>query len=98
MVFETLFGRRFPTAYPRWLRSAAGHQMELDGYCRALGLAFEHQGEQHYRMTAKFYRSERELVRRKAEDARKRRLCRTNGVTHLESRPSTSDLGRRKAV
>jgi hypothetical protein len=43
IAFETLFQHQFPTARPAWLRTELGAQLSLDGYCKALELAFEHQ-------------------------------------------------------
>jgi len=45
--FEQLFDKKFPKSYPKWLKSEKG-QLELDGFCEELQLAFEHQGDQHY--------------------------------------------------
>lgn len=55
-VFELAFGQRFPQAYPPWLRTTANRQLQLDGYCESLGLAFEHQGSQHEKETPHFHR------------------------------------------
>jgi len=43
-----MFNDIFPAQRPLWLINARGHQMELDGYCQKLNLAFEYQGEQHF--------------------------------------------------
>ena len=48
VVFEQLFGRPFPTKRPNWLKSSKGFNLELDGFCEQLNLAFEYQGEQHF--------------------------------------------------
>lgn len=48
--------------------------MELDGYCRSLNIAFEHQGEQHYEDNHIFH-SKQTYKRRKRDDKRKEALC-----------------------
>ena len=58
--------------------------MELDGYCESIALAFEHQGEQHYRAISHFNRRDETLARRIKDDERKRRLCEENGVSRVE--------------
>ena len=77
-VFEQLLGRRFPKKRPRWLRNSRGRQMELDGYCEELGVAFEYQGRQHYEELTHF---EGNLAQRIEDDQRKVELCRENDVT-----------------
>jgi hypothetical protein len=79
--FEQLFRKLFPSVRPEWLVSSRGHRMELDGYCESLGLAFEHQGEQHTRPLNKyFHRDAESFARRIADDRLKRKLCRKHGV------------------
>lgn len=83
-VFEQLFGSLFPRVRPDWLRKDGGFKMELDGFNKNLGLAFEHHGEQHYR-AVKFFSASRSVVAaRRRDDALKRRLCRQNRVKLIE--------------
>jgi len=50
VYFKTLFNADFISLKPDWLRDPlSGNKLELDGYCYDLSLAFEHQGEQHYK-------------------------------------------------
>jgi len=87
-IFESLFGKAFPKQRPRWLRSARGTQLELDGYCEELGVAFEHQGNQHY--STKYLSSGHDLPAIQKRDRRKRLLCRKNGIKLLAV-PDLSD-------
>src|ERR1700722_1502747 len=48
VYFETIFGKQFIKCRPDWLKNNNNIHLELDGYCSELGLAFEHNGEQHY--------------------------------------------------
>ena len=79
--FEQLFRARFPKTRPKWLVNSIGNQMELDGYCQRLRLAFEHQGEQHYSLKSHFITSRRNLQRRRQDDRRKVQLCAQRGIT-----------------
>lgn len=82
--FEYYFFAEFKKAYPKWLVSSSKTQLELDGYNEALGIAFEHQGEQHYTTATMFITTEKELEKRKIYDALKRKLCRENKVLLFE--------------
>jgi hypothetical protein len=81
VIFEVLFGKRFPKSRPSWLRTARGTQLELDGYCEELGVAFEHQGGQHY--STKYVSPRHNLAEIQKRDRRKRLLCRKRGVKLL---------------
>jgi len=74
--FEKMFNRSFPKYRTGWL----GRQ-ELDGYCPDIGLAFEHNGEQHYRVIKRFNMTEDNLAYNKKQDIIKSDLCKQNGVT-----------------
>ncbi|MBD1904049.1 hypothetical protein NDI37_25845 [Funiculus sociatus GB2-A5] len=89
--FEQLFGYPFNKTRPEWLRSADGHQMELDGYSPSLKLAFEHQGLQHYKHIKYFHSSDAKLLKIQNRDQRKRDLCKAHGVTLIEI-PSILDV------
>ena len=82
--FENITELPFPKARPKWLKNALENRMELDGYCESIGLAFEHQGEQHYRAISHFNRRDETLARRIEDDESKRRLCAENGVSLIE--------------
>ena len=78
--FEQLFGKQFPKAYPKWLINKSGNQMELDGFCESLGIAFEHQGEQHYSTETQFIKTEQGLKKRQEDDRLKVELCEQHGI------------------
>ena len=79
-AFEQLFGKTFSKAYPDWLKNSDGNQLELDGYCQELSIAFEHQGMHHFQMTRRFSKTEAELNKRKRLDREKLGICKKNGV------------------
>lgn len=89
--FEALFERPFPKSRPQWLRSEAGHLLELDGYCEELEIAFEHHGEQHFREIRHFHSGKKALNAQKSRDLYKRTVCKVNGVRLIEV-PSIPDL------
>jgi hypothetical protein len=55
--------------------------MHLDGYCKELELAFEHQGRQHYEKSGYFKYEYQKIAER---DAVKKKLCSENGITLIE--------------
>jgi len=69
---------------PDWLRNAdTGYRMELDREYRSLGVAFEFQGEQHFRPT-EAYPDEDVLARQQLRDDQKAGVCLRNGVRLVE--------------
>lgn len=79
LYFETLFNQKFPTSYPPWLKNEKGNQLELDGYCGELGLAFEHNGKQHYQRIKSSWKDRFEQIQK--NDQCKIDLCKQNNVT-----------------
>lgn len=67
-------------ASPDWLG-----QLRLDVYLPDLGLAIEHQGEQHYRPVGAFG-GESAFAKIRERDQRKRKLCGDNGVSVVDVR------------
>ena len=80
IAFETLFDQKFPNSRPTWLISDNGTQLSLDGYCESLGIAFEHQGEQHYSKKNYYSNTAIEQSKIKAYDKTKEILCHQHGV------------------
>lgn len=84
--FEQLFGGEFPSCRPDWLKVESGKNLELDGYCARLKLAFEHQGMHHYE--AGHYGAEKSKKFKKHDvfrfDQIKRQRCKEKGVTLIE--------------
>lgn len=83
-VFKALTGKPWPKSRPRWLVSARGGQMEIDGFCKALGVGFEYQGAQHSEFIPHYHRTPEALQRRMADDSQKRKLCLNHGVKLIE--------------
>ena len=79
VALEHLVGQSFPKSRPAWLKSFGGRSMELDGYCESLGLAFEHQGLQHYSVNF-FTKTKSQLRLRIAADRHKLRLCEERSI------------------
>lgn len=78
--FEQIFEKKFPKTRPHWLINERGNRMELDGFCPSLGLAFEHQGKQHYSANNNFGSPDHEIEKIQKDDDCKIRKCAENGV------------------
>jgi len=71
--FESIFKVRFPNVRNLdWLINEHGNFIELDGYNKELGIAFEHQGKQHYK--------DSNWYSKPLYDEIKKELCLQNGV------------------
>lgn len=76
-VFKKIFGREFLTTRPKWLKNKiTGKLLELDGYEKDLGLAFEYDGEMHYKTIF----GEQSLEKQELRDREKDLRCEENGV------------------
>lgn len=80
-IFEQITSKKFPKKRPKWLLNTRNHQMELDGYCEELKIAFEHHGEYHYLRNEHFQRRNESLEKRKLDDKTKIELCENYKVT-----------------
>jgi len=94
--FRQLFGKPFPKCRPKWLKNNDGNQMELDGYCKELRIAFEHQGKQHDSLKTMFTKSQKELSKRIKLDKEKVLLCEKNGVRLIAIPQLHTDLKLKK--
>lgn len=81
-TFEQIFKKKFLKIRPKWLISSSGYPMELDGYSRYYNLAFEYQGEQHFKLH-RWNRNKNNLAKRLKDDKIKVNLCRKNKVSLL---------------
>lgn len=82
--FETLLGHKFPTERPDWLKSkTTGANLELDGYCPELKLAFEYQGEYHY-FPVLPHNKEKSVDDIQKNDAYKAAVCKHHGVSLIQ--------------
>lgn len=84
--FESLLGYKykFPTIRPDWLKSRKTKaNLELDGYCEELNLAFEYQGEYHY-FYVPVHHKEKTLEDIKATDELKLKICKQRGVSLIQ--------------
>jgi len=77
-VFESILKRPFPSVRPSFLKNPdTGRNLELDGYCEELKLAFEYDGEFHY-IESPWHKNG--LSKRKQLDKLKNTLCKNNEV------------------
>lgn len=81
LIFEEIYKQPFPNQRPTWLCG-----LELDGYCEPLGIAFEFQGEQHYKYIRKFHKSKKAFMVQLQNDAKKVQLCKDIKLYIIDSR------------
>ena len=73
IIFETIFYKTFIKVRPDWLvNPITNKNLELDGYCEELNIAFEYNGEQHYSDNTIYPRSKYDLL--------KIQKCQSHGV------------------
>lgn len=84
IFFEQIFQERFPRVFPEWLITEDGNRMEIDGYCKELNIAFEHQGTHHYAINNLYMKTKKALIKRKLLDKLKKALCESNGIVLIQ--------------
>lgn len=96
LIFETLLEVSFPRRNPNWLKNSEGNNLQLDGYCESLELAFEYNGEQHYKFTTHFHKTREKFKRIQSHDKQKRDGCakREVGLVTIPYTVKTKDLER----
>ena len=82
MTLEQLFEKPFPKSRPTWLINREGNRMELDGYNKELGIAFEYNGEQHLELNH-FSPTQEILDKRIRDDWDKADLCHQHNIKLL---------------
>jgi hypothetical protein len=71
---ENKTGYKFIKCKPSWLKG-----LELDGYCKKLNLAFEYNGEQHYKQIKRFH-NKKDFFDQQKRDILKKKLCKQNNI------------------
>lgn len=74
-VLENLFNCEFPTVRPSWLVNDKNIPIELDGYNKQMKIAFEYNGEQHYKIVDRFNMTEAHLTKQQEHDKIKLEEC-----------------------
>lgn len=79
-LLHFITGAKFIKCCPAFLKEPGRRQLELDGYCKALSLAFEHQGRQHYARVPHFQKTEEAFAQQLENDKWKAARCSEHGV------------------
>lgn len=76
-ILENIFNKKFPTKRPKWLKDDCDRNpLELDGYCKELKMAFEYDGEMHYKPIY----GKKQLLKQKERDLKKDRICKKHDI------------------
>lgn len=80
-IFESTFNKPFPTVRPDWLKNPeTGRNLELDGFCEELSIAFEYDGEQHCRPNSYFHKTPEDFINQTKRDDLKDKICKERGI------------------
>lgn len=74
-IFEQIYQKPFVKT-----RSTLQDRLELDGYCKKLNIAFEYNGEQHYKRHYHWHKTADAFKKQQARDVKKVRLCKEKGI------------------
>lgn len=79
------FNKPFLKERPDFLKNpVTNSNLELDCFCKELGLALEYNGRQHYEFTPKFHKSKNDFYNQKYRDKIKKQLCYENKIDLIE--------------
>lgn len=88
-IFEKITKRSFPTKRPKFLiNPETGSRLELDGYCEELNMAFEYDGEMHYKPVFGI----KSLKKQQKRDKIKDKLCKNCDIILIRIPYWTKDL------
>jgi hypothetical protein len=80
-IIEFLTGEKFPKIRPDFLQyPKTGNNLELDGYCPELRIAFEYNGKQHYSFVPYFHKSYDDFMEQIKHDNFKKERCHNLGI------------------
>jgi hypothetical protein len=74
-ILENILNAEFSTSRHDLGNYTEGHNLELDGFCNSLRIAFEYQGEQHDKYNPIFHHSYKDFLKVKQKDDYKIKLC-----------------------
>jgi hypothetical protein len=77
--FETIFCKPFVSIRPNWLKYSK-YNLQLDGYCGELNIAFEHNGTRHNKLHSYFHADKSNLDKQIARDNFKIQKCKELGI------------------
>lgn len=79
-IIESIYKKPFPSTRPDWLKNHTNKNLELDMYNEELKLAIEYDGEQHYKYSPFFHKSEKDFIKQKERDKLKEDICKQKGI------------------
>lgn len=80
-IIQKITQKPFPTCKPSFLGKKNKKCLQLDGYNEELKIAFEYNGEQHYKVVDFFFKNgEKDLIKQKKRDEIKKQLCKKNNI------------------
>jgi len=83
-LLNIMFNEEFIICRPDWLKNPKSNRsLELDMYCENLNLAFEYQGEQHYKFIERFHRTIETFHEYQKRDKFKVYKCKEQGIKLL---------------
>jgi len=79
LIFEKSLGYEFKKIRPKWLQNKSKNNLELDGYCAKLNMAFEYNGTYHNKVVFSF-QNEESLKKIQDHDSIKITQCEKRGI------------------
>jgi hypothetical protein len=93
-ILESIFRRPFFKIRPDFLKNeVTGQNLEIDLYNNELKLGIEVNGNQHYKFTPFFQKTEKDFREQRYRDVIKKILCREKGITLIEIPYSVGEDG-----
>jgi len=84
-ILESIFRTPFPSVRPDWLiNPKTSRRLELDCYCEGMRVAFEIQGEQHYRYMPHWHKTYQRYLDMKDRDIMKKVMCKKRGICLID--------------